>query len=427
MALPPPGIQPEQNRPVAIRGDIGKIPSKVNLELFDIGVFTKDKIREIFRGGKLPTADAMVEEIILRAVKEGATDIHIEPDEGELRIRLGDEGILRRLVSLPKEISENIASVVKQKANLNQFEKKKAQEGRCSMTFAGNQIDIRVATLPTITGERIALRLFNRTEDISRIEELGFSPENLERIRKILQQPSGLILAVGSSGMGMSTIIFACLNALQSPEKNIITLENPVEFKLNFSSQVQAVLDKSVTPTDTLRPILRQSPNVLMLSEIRDGETGSIAAEAALAGSLVLSTIVATDSLGTIPRLLNFGLSPYWVATSLTGLVYQKLIRKVCENCKEEYQPTDEEISRLGSSEFASFFKGKGCDQCNKTGYHGRTGIHEILIIDDRLRDLIYRGASILDLKQSAYASGFEDIRADAGKKVVAGITTIEE
>jgi type II secretory ATPase GspE/PulE/Tfp pilus assembly ATPase PilB-like protein len=410
-----------------MQAELRKIPAKVNLELFDIGVFTKDKIREIFRGGKLPTADAMVEEIILRAVKEGATDIHIEPDEAELRVRLGYEGLLKRLVSLPKEISENIANVIKTKANLNQFEKKKPQEGRCSMTFAGHQFDMRVSTLPTITGERIALRLFNRTQSISRVDELGFSNENLEKLRRLLHRPSGLVLAVGSSGMGMSTIIFACLNELQSPEKNIITLENPVEFKLGYASQVQSVFDKTASPSDTLRPILRQSPNVLMLSEIRDGETGHIAAESALAGNLVLSTILATDALGTIPRLLNFGLSPYWVASSLAGMVYQKLIRMVCENCKEEFQPTNEELSRLGTAQFATFFKGKGCDMCSNSGYQGRTGIHEVLVIDDQMRDLIYRGASILDLKQSAYASGFEDIRSDAMKKVTAGITTLDE
>jgi type II secretory ATPase GspE/PulE/Tfp pilus assembly ATPase PilB-like protein len=410
-----------------MNNELKKLASKVNLELFDVGVFTKDKIREIFRGGKLPTADAMVDEIILRAVKEGATDVHIEPDENELRIRLGHEGILKRLVSLPKEISENIASVIKTKSSLNQFEKKKAQEGRWLVSYGRFQFDVRVSTLPTITGERIALRIFDRTTSISKLDELGFSPENLDKVRRLLHKPSGLVLAVGTSGNGTSTILYASINEVQSPDKNIITLENPVEHKLNLASQVQSVFDKSLPPSETLRPILRQSPNVIMISEIRDLETGSIAAEAAISGNLVLSALMASDAIGAIPRFLNFGITPYWVATALSGVIHQKLIRKVCAACKEEYQPTMEEMTHLGTAQFATFFKGRGCEECDGTGYAGRTGIHEILIIDDPLRDLIYRGSSILSLKETAFASGYEDIRSDAIRKATSGVTTPEE
>jgi general secretion pathway protein E len=407
--------------------ELKAIASKVNLALFDVSVFSKDKIREMFRGGKLPTADAMVEEIILRAVKEGATDIHIEPREGELRIRMGSEGRLEQLVALPKEISENIANIVKTKANLNQFEKKKPQEGRYTVTISTYQFEIRVCTLPTISGERVALRIFNKTVNVSKMNELGLSNENLGKLQRLLQRPTGLILSAGTSGSGTSTILHACVNELQSPEKNIITLENPVEFQLDFATQVQTAIEKNATPLETLRPILRQGPNVIMISELRDLESSTLAAEAALAGNLVISSILASDTLGVIPRLLNFGMSPYWVATSLAGIITQKLVRKICDACKEEYQPTNEEALRLGTSEFATFFKGKGCEACDGTGYRGRIGIHEVLIIDDRLRDLIYRHASFIDIKEAAYASGFEDIRADALKKATAGITTIDE
>jgi len=404
-----------------------KIPSKVNLGLFDVSVFSKDKIRDIFRGGKLPTADAMVEEILLRAVKEGATDIHIEPKESELRVRLGSEGMLKHLVSLPKEIAENVASVIKTKANLNQFEKKKPQEGRYSVTIGTYQFDIRVNTLPTITGERLALRIFNKAANVSRVDDIGLSNENLEKLRRLLHKPSGLILLTGSAGSGLSTIMRACVNELESPDKNIITIENPVEFNWDFATQVQIAFDKTYTLSEALRPILRQSPNVIMLSEVRDLETGMVAAEAVLAGNLVLSTILASDTLGAIPRLLNFGMAPYWVATSLAGIVCQKLIRKICDSCKEEYQPTNEELAQLGATQFPTFFKGKGCELCGGTGYRERTGIHEILIIDDRLRDLIYRQASFLELKEAAYASGFEDLRTDAIKKAIIGVTAPEE
>jgi type II secretory ATPase GspE/PulE/Tfp pilus assembly ATPase PilB-like protein len=407
--------------------ELKNIPSKVNLALFDVGVFSKDKIREMFRGGKLPTADAMVEEVILRAVKEGATDIHIEPKENELRIRLGSEGILEQLVALPKEISENISNIVKTKANLNQFEKKKPQEGRYVVTIANFQFEIRVSTLPTISGERVALRIFNKTVNVSKVSELGLSNENLGRIFRLLHKPAGLILSAGTSGSGTSTILHACINELQSPEKNIITLEDPVEFQLNFATQVQTSIDKDTTPLELLRPILRQGPNVIMISEVRDIESATLAAEAALAGNLVISSVLASDTLGTIPRLLHFGMTPYWVATSLAGVVTQRLVRKICEGCKQEYQPTNEEADRLGTSQFATFYEGKGCEICDGSGYHGRTGIHEVLIVDDHLRDLIYRQASFIELKESAYAHGFEDIRADALKKATSGITTIDE
>jgi len=407
--------------------ELKNIPSKVNLALFDTSVFSKDKIRDMFRAGKLPTADAMVDEIILRAVKEGATDIHIEPRETELRIRLGYEGLLERLVSLPKEIAENIANIVKTKANLNQFEKKKSQEGRYIVNIANYQFEIRVSTLPTVAGERVALRIFNKTVNVSKLGELGLSTENAEKLNRLLHRPNGLILASGTSGSGTSTVLHACINEIQSPDKNVITLENPVEFKLDFATQVQTIIEKGTTPIEVLRPILRQSPNVIMLSEVRDLETATIAAEAVLAGNLVLSTILAYDTIGTIPRLLNFGISSYWVATSLAGVINQKLVRKICTNCKEDYQLTSEEAARLGSNQYANFYKGKGCDLCDKSGYHERTGIHEVLIIDDRLRDLIYRQASFIEFKEAAYASGFEDLRTDAIKKAMAGLTTIDE
>lgn len=407
--------------------EFAKIPSKVNLEMFDTSVFTKDKIRDIFRAGKLPTADAMIDEIILRAIKEGATDIHIEPKDAELRIRLGSEGVLKRLVSLPKEISENVASVVKTKANINQFEKKKPQEGRFVVTLAQHQFEIRVNTLPSITGERLALRVFSKVANVSHIDDMGFSPENLDKVHHLLHRPSGLILAAGPSGSGVSTILTALLNALQSTEKNIITIENPVEIRFDFATQIQLPAEKDFSIGETLRPVLRQSPNIIMLSEIRDQESGVVAAEAVLGGVLVLSTVLANDSIGTIPRLRNYDISAYWLATALAGIISQKLIRKICDKCKEECQLTDEELSYIGGSQYATYYRGKGCEECDMTGYRGRTGIHEVLTIDDRMRDLIYRQASFLELKEAATAAGFQDFHVAAVKKAIAGVTTVEE
>jgi len=408
--------------------DIKSIPSKVNLEQFDVSTFAKDKIRDLFRTGKVPTADLMADEIILRAIKLGATDIHFEPTDTELRVRCGTEGVLKKLVSLPKEISENLASVLKTKGGLNAFEKKKPQEGRFSLNIGAHQFDLRISIVPIMSGERIALRILEKTANVANLEELGFSVENLEKVRKILRHPNGLFIVTGPSGSGKSTTIYAAVNDIQTIEKNIITVENPVEYKLDFASQVQTS-DKSFTFVDALRAILRQNPNVIMLGEIRDAETGIVAAEAALTGNLVLSTILADNAVGAIFRLISLGVPNYWIASTLIGVVYQQLARRICDSCKEEYQPSNPEeltfVNMLAGQ--AKFYHGKGCDKCDNSGYKGRIAIHEVLTINDNIRDLIYQNASMLKIKEAAREFGFENIFQDGINKVKAGITTISE
>src|ERR1051326_4152854 len=409
--------------------ELKNIPSKVNLEQFDVNAFSREKIREMFRMGKVPTAELMVDEILLRAVKIGSTDLHFEPAESELRIRLGHEGVLKKLVSLPKEISENLANVLKTKASLNAFEKKKPQEGRFSLTIASHLFDIRISIVPVLHGERVALRIFPKNARVANVEELGFSKEILDKFRTLLHKPTGLILVTGPASSGKSTTVYAAVNDIQSIEKNVITVEDPVEYKLDFASQVPTSHDKSFTFVDALRSILRQNPNIIMLGEIRDAETGIVAAEAALTGNLVLSTMLSSDAIGTILRLLNLGIPPYWLATTLIGIVYQQLVRKICEFCKEEYSPPEEEHSIFMDTVAgkSKFFRGKGCPKCDGTGYRGRTAIHEILVINDQLRDLIYQEASFMKLKGAARFAGFENIYQDAVKKVAAGETTIAE
>lgn len=409
--------------------DIKSIPSKVNLEQFDVSAFAKDKIRDLFRSGKVPTAEVMVDEILLRAVKAGATDLHFEPTDMELRVRYGSEGVLKKLVSLPKDISENLASVLKTKGSLNAFEKKKPQEGRFSLNIGTHQFDIRISTVPIMLGERVALRILEKNTRVANLEELGFSSDNLEKVRKILHRPSGLFIVTGPSGSGKSTTIYASVNDIQSMDKNIITVENPIEYKLDFASQVQTSSDKSFTFVEALRAILRQNPNVIMLGEIRDAETGIVAAEAALTGNLVLSTILADSAIGAIFRLISLGVPPYWIASTLIGVIYQQLVRTVCDACKEEYKPSNQEDSTFVNmlAGDAKFYRGKGCEKCDNTGYRGRTAIHEVLLINDQLRDLIYQHASILKIKDAARASGFENIFQDAINKVKTGVTTISE
>jgi type IV pilus assembly protein PilB len=409
--------------------ELKSIPSRVPLEQFDVGTFSKDKIRELFRSGRLPTAEAMVDEILLRAAKAGATDLHFEPSEVELRVRYGHEGIMKRLVALPKDVSDNLNSVLKTKASMNAFEKKKPQEGRFSQNIGPLQYDIRLSTVPVMWGERVALRLLLKNTTVAQIGELGFTPENLAKLHDLLQHTSGLILITGPASSGKSTTVYAAVNDIQSAEKNILTVENPIEYKLEFASQVPTTSDKSFGFAEALRAILRQDPDVIMLGEIRDAETGIVASEAALTGSLVLSTMLSGDAIGVIPRLINLGIPPYWVASTLIGVIHQQLIRKICQSCKEPHQPAPEELAAFAKvmPGKVQFFHGKGCDKCDGSGYAGRTAVHEVLVINDELRDLIYQQASFMKFKEGARSMGFESIREDAAKKVASGVTSVTE
>jgi type IV pilus assembly protein PilB len=412
-----------------MNNELSAIPSRVPLEQFDTRVLAKEKIRELYRSGKLPTPEALVDEIVLRAVKESANDVHFEPSETELRIRLGHEGVLKPLVSLPKEIAENLANVLKTKASMNAFDKRKPQEGRYSTTYGQHQFDIRISTIPIMTGERIALRILHKTARVAHLEELGFSKENLERFRLLLRKPSGLFLVVGPSGSGKSTSLYAAINDMRSDQKNIITVESPVEYRLDFASQILFSPDKTFSMVDAMRAVLRQEPNTFMLGEIRDGEIGAVAAEAALTGNLVLSTMLSADAIGAIPRLLNLGISPYWLATTLVGISYQQLVRKICQSCKESHQATTEDLAVLAGTNLGitTVYRGKGCPACKETGYDGRTAIHEIVTVNEHIQDLIYQQDSLLKLREAAFDSGFEHIRLDAAKKVAAGIIPVSE
>ena len=403
---------------------------RVALEQLDIQNLSKDKLRELFRGGKLPTADQIVEEVFIRAIQSGANDIHFEPIEGELQIRLGHEGILKRLVSLPPDMNDPIISVLKTKTTLNQFEKKKPQEGRFSATYGPDPYDFRVNVIPVMAGERCLVRILRKSSQIAKIDDLGFSTENLERLKALLRNPRGLFLVTGPSGSGKSTTVYAAVNQVQTPEKCIITVEDPVEYRLSYASQVNLPSDKSFNFIDALRAILRQNPNVILIGEIRDAETGVVAAEAALTGNLVLSTMLADDAIGAIHRLFNLGVPAYWLASTVVGIVYQLLIRKICPNCREEYQLSREELQMVGAPMETSdlkLFRGRGCPNCMGTGYKGRVAICEIVTISPVLRDLIFQKASILKMREEASNYGFQAIRQDAVRKALTGITTLQE
>jgi type IV pilus assembly protein PilB len=420
MPLPPPA-QPQQAPPA---------PPRVPLEQIDVRNLSKEKIRELFRTGRLPTAEHIVEEVFVRSTKAGSTDIHFEPVEGELRIRLGHEGVLKRLVSLPPDMTENVMSVLKTRAGLNQFEKKKPQEGRFSQSYHGEQYDFRLSLIPVLNGERAEIRLLHKTQRIARLEELGFSPRSLEAIQHLIKQPKGLLLVTGPSGSGKTTTVYAATNAIETPEKCVITVEDPVEYRLQYASQVQLPADRSFNFADALRAILRQNPNIILIGEIRDAETGIVASEAALTGNLVLSTMLSTDALGAIHRLLNLGIHPFWLASTMVGVIYQQLIRKICPDCKEEYQAPEDEAAMIApylQSVPQFFSKGKGCANCGGSGYKGRTAIGEIVSVSLELRDLIIQQASLIKMREEASRHGFQGIRVDAAEKVAMGVSTIEE
>lgn len=416
--------------PRSTAGQSQQVVSKIALEQLDVQTLSKEKIRELFRIGRLPTADQIVEEIIVRAVQSGANDIHFEPIEGEMQIRLGHEGTLKRLVSLPPDMCDPIISVLKTRATLNQFEKKKPQEGRYSAVYGGEPYDFRVNIIPVLTGERCLVRLLHKSTSISRIDELGFSSENLERLKLLLRNPRGLFLVTGPSGSGKSTTVYATVNYVHTPEKSIITVEDPVEYRLPFASQVNLPADKSFNFIDALRAILRQNPNIIMIGEIRDAETGIVAAEAALTGNLVLSTMLADDAIGAIHRLFNLGVPAYWLASTVVGIVYQLLIRKICPQCSEEYKLTSDELMMVGApmeSSDLNLFRGRGCTHCQGSGYKGRVAICEIVTISPTLRDMIFRKESILKMREEASHYGFQAIRQDAVRKALTGVTTLQE
>jgi type II secretory ATPase GspE/PulE/Tfp pilus assembly ATPase PilB-like protein len=403
---------------------------RIALEQLDVQTLSRDKIRELFRMGRLPTADQIVEEVIVRAVQRGANDIHFEPLESELQIRLGHEGTLKRLVSLPPDMSDPVISVLKQRATLNQFEKKKPQEGRYSAVYLNEPYDFRINIIPVLAGERCLVRVLRKLSSISRIDELGFSSENLERLKLLLRNPKGLFLVTGPAGSGKSTTVYALVNHVQTQEKCVITVEDPVEYRLPYASQVNLPADKSFNFIDALRSVLRQNPNIIMIGEIRDAETGVVAAEAALTGNLVLSTMLADDAIGAIHRLFNLGVPAYWLASTVVGIIYQLLIRRICPNCREEYQLAPEELAMVGAPMETSdlkLFRGRGCQNCLGTGYKGRVAICEIVTISPTMRDMIFRKESILKMREEAAHYGLQAIRQDAVRKALTGITTLQE
>ena len=371
----------------------------------------------------------------MSAIQKGASDIHIEPYEKELRVRYRIDGILYNIMAPPMKFRDAIVSRVKIMAKLDIAEKRLPQDGRIKIRFnesgTPKEIDFRVSVLPTLFGEKIVMRLLDKDKLMLDMTKLGFEPESLVKFEAAILRPWGMVLVTGPTGSGKTNTLYSSIAKINTPETNIMTAEDPVEFNLAGINQVQVKESIGLTFAAALRSFLRQDPNIILVGEIRDFETAEIAVKAALTGHLVLSTLHTNDAPSTVNRLMNMGIEPFLVASSVHLICAQRLVRRVCANCKEPHPLTPAALLQAGfSAEDANTVtpvKGAGCDRCNMTGYKGRVGLYEVLEVGEELKELILVGASGLELRRKAIDEGMITLRMSGLRKVKDGLTTLEE
>ena len=373
----------------------------------------------------------LVDRIIAQAIKEEATDIHIEPFSKETKLRYRIDGDLQLRPNPPRSLHNAIISRIKIMSKTNIAERRLPQDGRISVSMGDKKYELRVSIIPTFYGESVVMRILDKSSTALPLSDLGFRPRNLELITTAIHRPHGLILVSGPTGSGKSTTLFSALNTIYSPEKKILTVEDPVEYNLDGVVQVPAREEIALTFARTLRAFLRQDPDVIMVGEIRDGETAGIAIQAALTGHLVLSTIHTNDASSCVTRLANFEIDSFLIADAIQLLIAQRLIRRICKDCKTSVEPKDEQIELLNSYKIDTsnlqLFQGKGCPKCNGKGLKGRTGIHELLVLDNEIKGLILKDASAYEIKEAAMNNGMRILIQDGLEKVAMGITTFEE
>jgi general secretion pathway protein E len=391
-----------------------------------------------------------VNSLMFQAVKERASDIHIEPREKDLLVRYRVDGNLFEHKRANRNYVNSILSRVKIMAGLNIAEKRLPQDGRIRRKIAGKEIDMRVATAPGVNGERITIRLLDRSSVMHDLSDIGFGEDHLEVINELIRRPHGIVLVTGPTGSGKTTTLYACLSKINTPDLNILTVEDPVEYQLEGITQVPVNSKIDLTFSSVLRSYLRHDPDVIMVGEIRDGETAGMAIQASLTGHLVFSTVHTNDAAGAITRLVDMGIEPFLVASSLVGLLAQRLVRRLCPDCRVPYKPHEDELRKLNIDPPA-FFAGNvripplrskytppprgmlyqardgGCPKCSKSGYMGRMGIYELLLMDNEIRQLAMKNTDSNTIKQAAIARGMRTLRDDGAAKVLAGATTIEE
>ncbi|NLU51938.1 MAG: Flp pilus assembly complex ATPase component TadA [Clostridiaceae bacterium] len=376
----------------------------------------------------------LVNQIINHAIRAGASDVHIDPQEKSIKVRLRIDGVLHEIMQQPRKLHPLISSRIKVMAGMDIAERRIPQDGRVSLRYEDRTIDIRVATLPSAYGEKISLRLLDRSSEILSLESLGFPETQLKRYNEVFKLPYGFILITGPTGSGKSTTLYATLAKINTPDKNIITLEDPIERKMAGLNQVQMNVKAGMTFASGLRSILRSDPDIIMVGEIRDRETAQIAVEAALTGHLVLSTLHTNDAPGAVTRLEDMGIEPFLTASSLVGVIAQRLVRVLCPSCKKPHEYSREEILRSipdfplePHEEKITIYKPVGCLSCNNTGYKGRTGLYEFLRVTEKMQKLILNKASTNEIRDLAIKEGMITLRNDGLMKVKKGITSIEE
>ena len=372
--------------------------------------------------------------LITQAVNDRASDIHVEPTEHDLRIRFRIDGVLHEVMRSPRSIQAGVISRLKVMAEINIAERRIPQDGRISLKVGGRSVDLRVATLPIVHGEKVVMRILDKGQALLRLEDLGFLPETLERFSTAYRKPYGTILVTGPTGSGKSTTLYATLNILNESHRNIITVEDPVEYRLAGINQVQVHPKAGLTFASALRSILRADPDVILVGEVRDRETAVIAIEAALTGHLVLTTLHTNNAASTPMRLVEMGVEPFLVTSAIDCVVAQRLARRLCDHCKEPYQPTEAELVEAGWSpdelpgnDWPILQKPMGCSSCGKTGYRGRFAIHEVLLLSEEMERMIIERRSTEDLAKLAVMEGMITLKKDGLRKVALGLTSLEE
>jgi general secretion pathway protein E len=372
----------------------------------------------------------LVNSLLSQAIRERASDIHVEPFEKEMIARFRIDGILYNILTIQKRFQASIASRVKIMAGLNIAEKRLPQDGGIRIKIGGKDVDIRVSIVPTAFGERIVLRLLYRESALLPLDRIGFSGQNLIAFNELITRPHGIILVTGPTGSGKTTTLYAALSKINAPDKNIITIEDPIEYQLKGIGQIQVNPKIQLTFAAGLRSVLRQDPDVILVGEIRDGETAEIAIQAALTGHLVFSTLHTNDAAGAVTRLIDMKIEPFLISSSVMAILAQRLVRVLCTKCREPYPITPAEITELEIRtpvEGTTVFRARGCETCFQTGYLGRSAIYELLIVDDEIRQLVMKNADASMIKALAMEKGMQTLRQDGARKVLDGVTSVDE
>jgi len=409
-------------------GAVGSIEDVIKgIDKTKLDLRGKKGVKEIAEAATEAPIIKLVNLIITQAIKDKASDIHVEPNEEVVRIRYRIDGILHEVNTIPKHLQSAVISRIKILAKMDIAEQRKPQDGRIRFKKEDRNIDMRVSSFPTVHGENVVMRLLDKATALLGLPEIGFSKDDLKKFDKLIHAPNGIILVTGPTGSGKTTTLYAALATINSMEKNIITIEDPVEYELPLIRQTQVNPKAGLTFATGLRSILRQDPDVVMVGEIRDKETAETAIQASLTGHLVFSTLHTNDAPSALTRLIDMEIEPFLISSSIIGVLAQRLVRVICPKCKEEHTPSKEELKNLGLKEGATFYKGKGCQKCKKTGYAGRIAIFELLVLDEEIKKMVVSRSSVDEVRKKAISKGMITLFSNGISKAKEGITTIED